>query len=310
MQLWCLVGPGCDITEFSLVQAAFQEEERGMGQCPNWPSSRTMAVLAPTLEGKEGSGGRDALQAPCAVCAIRRVPGQWPERGVLSVRGRGPAAAPREGAQRGFTLAPSWSRPQHRTGPGHPPPRRDCAGAELPPQRHGHRHDDQDRRPQVALPPLHQDPPEGEPPDPRPSRPGGFFRVVFQGLSLLWRVFGHCGPGGTLTRQRSRRCPRVGGNGEVVPTWEAHPGPKGSSRGPCFSALQMFRHTDSLFPILLQTLSDESDEVGPRRTFLCAPAASLPAWLTDGVVQLGGACFIVVVLLNHHPHGRPGPHPW
>lgn len=30
-----------------------------------------------------------------------------------------------------------------------------------------------------------------------------------------------------------------------------------------FSALQMFRHTDSLFPILLQTLSDESDEVGP-----------------------------------------------
>lgn len=25
----------------------------------------------------------------------------------------------------------------------------------------------------------------------------------------------------------------------------------------------MFRHTDSLFPILLQTLSDESDEVGP-----------------------------------------------
>lgn len=31
---------------------------------------------------------------------------------------------------------------------------------------------------------------------------------------------------------------------------------------PGFSAFQMFRHTDSLFPILLQTLSDESDEVG------------------------------------------------
>lgn len=41
---------------------------------------------------------------------------------------------------------------------------------------------------------------------------------------------------------------------------------KGSTHGhPCFSALQMFRHTDSLFPILLQTLSDESDEVGHQR---------------------------------------------
>lgn len=40
--------------------------------------------------------------------------------------------------------------------------------------------------------------------------------------------------------------------------WEA---PASGSHGP---SPQMSRHTDSLFPVLLQTLSDESDEVGPH----------------------------------------------
>lgn len=47
-----------------------------------------------------------------------------------------------------------------------------------------------------------------------------------------------------------------------------------------FSTPQMFRHTDSLFPILLQTLSDESDEVGqqPLPLVLGHPASPLD-WL-------------------------------
>lgn len=39
---------------------------------------------------------------------------------------------------------------------------------------------------------------------------------------------------------------------------------RGRAHGALPSAPQMFRHTDSLFPILLQTLSDESDEVRPH----------------------------------------------
>ena len=39
------------------------------------------------------------------------------------------------------------------------------------------------------------------------------------------------------------------------------PGWRGHSHSP---SPQMSRHTDSLFPVLLQTLSDESDEVGPH----------------------------------------------
>lgn len=60
-----------------------------------------------------------------------------------------------------------------------------------------------------------------------------------------------------------------GGAGEggscrgAVPA-EPRPGARESLTGTLPSPLQMFRHTDSLFPILLQTLSDESDEVGPQ----------------------------------------------
>lgn len=56
-----------------------------------------------------------------------------------------------------------------------------------------------------------------------------------------------------------------------------------SSQVPCLSALQMFRHTDSLFPILLQTLSDESDEVGSPYPCPCAMLPSLPLAITDGI---------------------------
>lgn len=42
------------------------------------------------------------------------------------------------------------------------------------------------------------------------------------------------------------------------------PGVGGPCRGSHGPSLQMSRHTDSLFPVLLQTLSDESDEVGPH----------------------------------------------
>lgn len=64
---------------------------------------------------------------------------------------------------------------------------------------------------------------------------------------------------------------------------EPGPGAGECSRAPCLSALQMFRHTDSLFPILLQTLSDESDEVGPQHPLpvLCLP--SLPFSMTGGI---------------------------
>ncbi|XP_063103708.1 protein VAC14 homolog isoform X3 [Cavia porcellus] len=44
---------------------------------------------------------------------------------------------------------------------------------------------------------------------------------------------------------------------------------------------KMFRHTDSLFPILLQTLSDESDEVVLKDLEVLAEIASSPAGQTD-----------------------------
>uniref|UniRef100_A0A2I3H357 Protein VAC14 homolog n=1 Tax=Nomascus leucogenys TaxID=61853 RepID=A0A2I3H357_NOMLE len=44
---------------------------------------------------------------------------------------------------------------------------------------------------------------------------------------------------------------------------------------------KMFRHTDSLFPILLQTLSDESDEVILKDLEVLAEIASSPAGQTD-----------------------------
>ncbi|CAH2323891.1 VAC14 homolog [Pelobates cultripes] len=43
----------------------------------------------------------------------------------------------------------------------------------------------------------------------------------------------------------------------------------------------MFRHTDSLFPILLKTLSDESDEVILKDLEVLAEIASSPAGQTD-----------------------------
>ncbi|PIO38713.1 hypothetical protein AB205_0125660, partial [Aquarana catesbeiana] len=44
---------------------------------------------------------------------------------------------------------------------------------------------------------------------------------------------------------------------------------------------KMFRHTDSLFPILLRTLSDESDEVILKDLEVLAEIASSPAGQTD-----------------------------
>lgn len=107
----------------------------------------------------------------------------------------------------GLRPAPSWSRPQRREGPSHPPPGRDRAGAELPPQRHGHRHDDQDRRPQVALPPVHQDAPQGEPPA------GAALLGGLQGLPRL------AGPwGGRALPQLTRPLPAdVAAHGQPVP---------------------------------------------------------------------------------------------
>lgn len=48
---------------------------------------------------------------------------------------------------------------------------------------------------------------------------------------------------------------------------------RGRAHGALLSAPQMFRHTDSLFPILLQTLSDESDEVSAQHP---SPVTWLP----------------------------------
>uniref|UniRef100_A0A493T5I6 Uncharacterized protein n=1 Tax=Anas platyrhynchos platyrhynchos TaxID=8840 RepID=A0A493T5I6_ANAPP len=45
---------------------------------------------------------------------------------------------------------------------------------------------------------------------------------------------------------------------------------------------KMFRHTDSLFPILLRTLSDESDEVILKDLEVLAEIASSPAGQTEG----------------------------
>ncbi|XP_010183877.1 PREDICTED: protein VAC14 homolog, partial [Mesitornis unicolor] len=46
---------------------------------------------------------------------------------------------------------------------------------------------------------------------------------------------------------------------------------------------KMFRHTDSLFPILLRTLSDESDEVILKDLEVLAEIASSPAGQTEGL---------------------------
>uniref|UniRef100_A0A2K6RIM0 Protein VAC14 homolog n=1 Tax=Rhinopithecus roxellana TaxID=61622 RepID=A0A2K6RIM0_RHIRO len=54
---------------------------------------------------------------------------------------------------------------------------------------------------------------------------------------------------------------------------------------------KMFRHTDSLFPILLQTLSDESDEVILKDLEVLAEIASSPAGQTDDPGPLDGADF-------------------
>lgn len=63
---------------------------------------------------------------------------------------------------------------------------------------------------------------------------------------------------------------------------EPGPGARECSRAPA-SALQMFRHTDSLFPILLQTLSDESDEVGPQHPLPVPRLPRLPFSMTGGI---------------------------
>ncbi|XP_012585922.1 PREDICTED: protein VAC14 homolog [Condylura cristata] len=51
---------------------------------------------------------------------------------------------------------------------------------------------------------------------------------------------------------------------------------------------KMFRHTDSLFPILLQTLSDESDEVILKDLEVLAEIASSPAGQTDDPGPIDG----------------------
>lgn len=56
---------------------------------------------------------------------------------------------------------------------------------------------------------------------------------------------------------------------------------------------KMFRHTDSLFPILLQTLSDESDEVILKDLEVLAEIASSPAGQTDDPGPLDGPDFRV-----------------
>uniref|UniRef100_A0A452UTM8 Protein VAC14 homolog n=1 Tax=Ursus maritimus TaxID=29073 RepID=A0A452UTM8_URSMA len=66
---------------------------------------------------------------------------------------------------------------------------------------------------------------------------------------------------------------------------------------------KMFRHTDSLFPILLQTLSDESDEVILKDLEVLAEIASSPAGQTDDPGPLDGPDLRVSHLLN-----TPGKH--
>ncbi|KGL84881.1 Protein VAC14, partial [Tinamus guttatus] len=58
---------------------------------------------------------------------------------------------------------------------------------------------------------------------------------------------------------------------------------------------KMFRHTDSLFPILLRTLSDESDEVILKDLEVLAEIASSPAGQTEGQGPAEG------------PEARPSP---
>lgn len=70
--------------------------------------------------------------------------------------------------------------------------------------------------------------------------------------------------------------------------WE---GPHQSPHVTASLPLQMFRHTDSLFPILLHTLSDESDEVG-----LQPPLSPLHSagWVPCGITSAGWVprCFM------------------
>uniref|UniRef100_A0A3Q1MIG5 Protein VAC14 homolog n=1 Tax=Bos taurus TaxID=9913 RepID=A0A3Q1MIG5_BOVIN len=63
------------------------------------------------------------------------------------------------------------------------------------------------------------------------------------------------------------------------------PGWRGHSHSP---SPQMSRHTDSLFPVLLQTLSDESDEVILKDLEVLAEIASSPAGQTDDPGPLDG----------------------
>ncbi|XP_006878685.1 PREDICTED: protein VAC14 homolog [Elephantulus edwardii] len=71
---------------------------------------------------------------------------------------------------------------------------------------------------------------------------------------------------------------------------------------------KMFRHTDSLFPILLQTLSDESDEVILKDLEVLAEIASSPAGQTDDPGPLDGPDLRVSHMELQVPaSGRAGP---
>ncbi|TDH03043.1 hypothetical protein EPR50_G00158810 [Perca flavescens] len=70
---------------------------------------------------------------------------------------------------------------------------------------------------------------------------------------------------------------------------------------------KMFRHTDSLFPMLLKTLSDESDEVILKDLEVLAEIASSPAGQTD---QVGSCDSTANKLELKVPEGaRPGQQP-
>ncbi|XP_072299264.1 protein VAC14 homolog [Eucyclogobius newberryi] len=68
---------------------------------------------------------------------------------------------------------------------------------------------------------------------------------------------------------------------------------------------KMFRHTDSLFPMLLKTLSDESDEVILKDLEVLAEIASSPAGQTD----LAGSCDNTVNKLELKVPDKSGQHP-
>ncbi|CAL1588150.1 unnamed protein product [Knipowitschia caucasica] len=67
---------------------------------------------------------------------------------------------------------------------------------------------------------------------------------------------------------------------------------------------KMFRHTDSLFPMLLKTLSDESDEVILKDLEVLAEIASSPAGQTD----LTGSCDAASFKLELKVPDKSGPH--